>query len=74
MMLDETVIPPSEAAIVTINDGAGLSLLLPNFEDGDTVPELMLALTACFVRLEKDPAFKAEQLAWMEAERAGGVQ
>jgi hypothetical protein len=64
---DEVVIPEGECAIVTEGGMTRLSLLVPGVkslpEDGD-IPDLMIALTACMVRLEQDPAFMEEQIKW----------
>lgn len=65
-------LPETEAAIVTEGGCSRLSLLLPNFADQEEMPRLVLALTACFIRLDKDPAFLEEQLDWMDEQRSIG--
>lgn len=70
--VDGTVLPPGEAAIVTSNDCTGLELLMPKLSDEDAVPRLALALTACFIRLQKESTFIDEQIDWMNAQRIPG--
>lgn len=55
--------------MVTTGDCTGLELLLPKLEPEEEVPRLMLVLTACFIRLQQEPAFLDEQLDWMHRHR-----
>ena len=64
-MTDDTILPSTEAAIMTSDGCERLSLLLPNLKDDEAMPRLVLALTACFIRLDKDTSFVDEQIDWM---------
>lgn len=65
-----TVVPRTEAAIVTVNGMTGLELLIPKMAPEDTVPDLALLLTALLIRCDKDPDFVREQLDWMDNHRS----
>lgn len=66
-----TVVPAGEAAIVTSGGMAEMELLVPPMDGPSKVPDLLLYLTACMVRGERDSAFFHEQIEWMEAQRHG---
>lgn len=55
-----TSVPHNEAALVTIDNMTGLSLLIPGEEAIGTeerVPDLVIYLTACFIKFHKDKDF-----------------
>jgi hypothetical protein len=60
------VLPDNEVAIVTADNMTELHLMLPSDDKlGDTVPELVLFMTAVFMRVHKDDEFFTEQLKWL---------
>ena len=59
-----TVIPPTEAAILTSGNMTGLELILPDMGDRD-LPEIAIFLVACAMRFHSDPNFVQEQLEWL---------
>ena len=63
---DSTVLPATEAALVTFDGGTGLQFLMPVFGEDEQVPQLMVALAACGIRLLEDPEFLGELLRWLE--------
>jgi hypothetical protein len=63
---EPTTLDPNEAAIVTTGRMTGLEMLFPDLPEDCAVPELGLALSVCFIRLTKEPAFVAEMLDWMQ--------
>ena len=62
-----SLIPKSEAAIVTADGGTRLELLLPEYGHDEEVPALVLYLTACLLRSE-DEEFKSEMVAWFQSQ------
>jgi len=59
-----TVIPPTEAAILTSGNMMDLELVLPDLGDQD-LPEVAIFLVACAMRFHSDPDFVQEQLEWL---------
>jgi hypothetical protein len=59
-----TVIPPTEAAILTSGNMTDLELTLPDMGDSD-LPEIAIFLVACAMRFHSDPNFVQEQLEWL---------
>jgi hypothetical protein len=59
-----TVVPPTEAAIVTSGNMTELELVLPDMGDSD-LPEIAIFLVACAMRFQSDPDFVHEQLEWL---------
>jgi hypothetical protein len=72
-----TVIPPTEAAILTSGNMTDLELILPDMGDSD-LPEIAIFLVACAMRFHSDPDFVHEQLEWLvhahEAEADEGLR
>jgi hypothetical protein len=66
-----SVVPPTEAAIVTASNMTELELVLPSTNDDEELPEAALFLTACALRYHADPAFVQAQLKWLERHTAG---
>lgn len=54
-----------DAAAIIWSPKQGYFLKIPNMEGGQDVPEDILAITACFVRLEREPDFRRECIEWM---------
>ncbi len=59
-----TVVPPTEAAIVTSGNMTELELVLPDMGDSD-LPEIAIFLVACAMRFHSDPDFVHQQLEWL---------
>ncbi|EIM24750.1 hypothetical protein [Microvirga lotononidis] len=59
-----TVIPPTEAAILTSGNMTELELILPDLGDED-LPEIAIFLVACAMRFHSDPDFVQDQLEWL---------
>lgn len=57
---------------ITWSPEDGFSLVTPSMDessDNREVPEMALALTACMVRLERDPEFVKECADWFKAQK-----
>ena len=59
-----TVIPPTEAAILTSGNMTELELVLPDLGEND-LPEIAIFLVACAMRFHSDPDFVQDQLEWL---------
>lgn len=59
-----TIIPSTEAAIVTASNMTELELVLPDLGDGE-LPDIAIFLVACAMRFHSDPDFVREQLEWL---------
>lgn len=67
------MVPVGECAVHTTDGMKGLALIIPKAltpQQSADVPELMLALTAVMVRLDRDPEFRREQIEWMHGHRS----
>ena len=67
-----TVIPPTEAAILTSGNMTELELILPDLGDED-LPEVAIFLVACAMRFHSDPQFVQEQIEWLARMREADV-
>jgi hypothetical protein len=59
-----TVIPPTEAALVTASNMTELELVLPDLGDND-LPDIAIFLVSCAMRFHSDPDFVQDQLEWL---------
>ncbi len=66
---DSGTVLPTYGWAVLWNEQEGFSLLMPNFEETDVMPDEGLALTATMLRLKDDPDFLAEMAGWMNSQR-----
>lgn len=72
-----TMLPATEAAIVTIDGGKDIEFLLPEFKGNELIPDLMMMLMGCYLRLQSEEGFAEEMLDWIAKERVeanGGLQ
>jgi hypothetical protein len=60
-----TRIAADKGAVVAAANGH-MELLLPDFKPDEAVPEPMLMLTAFFIRLHDDEAFRRDLLDWLD--------
>jgi hypothetical protein len=67
-----TVLPASEAAIVTRNDRTELSLVLPNLPEDEALSDAALYLAACLLRWQEDPDFVRRQVDWLAGQARHG--
>jgi hypothetical protein len=63
-----TEISADEAAIVTTEEGEGIYLLLPDYDENHEMPHMMTVLAAVALRINSDPIFVQEQLDWFARE------
>lgn len=61
-----TLVPATEAALVTSGNMTDLELLLPATGKG-SLPDLAAFLAACAMRFHCDPNFVQDQLHWLES-------
>ena len=59
-----TVVPPTEAALLTSGNMTELELVLPDLGEED-LPEIAIFLVACAMRFHSDPGFVQDQLEWL---------
>lgn len=64
---NDTILPPGEAALVTMDGMQGLGLLIPTgIPDDQNVPPALRFLTACMMRAQEDDAWVHEMVAWVD--------
>ncbi|MDD9727946.1 hypothetical protein PVV74_21075 [Roseovarius sp. SK2] len=61
-----TVIPSDTFALTVAPDGT-CEILMPDGSPDDDMPAAVAALTAVFIRMETDPNFIRDQIAWLDA-------
>lgn len=61
---NKVVIEKGEIAIVWSETEKKFTLLVPVMEDHEIVPEMLLVMTAVFMKLDNDPDFGQECLDW----------
>lgn len=61
-----TVIPSDTFALTVAPDGT-CEILMPDGNPDDDMPAAVAALTAVFIRMETDPNFIRDQIAWLDA-------
>lgn len=66
-----TKLPSNEAALVTTNDMTDWELLLPQFDDDENVPDLVVLLAGFMIRVQSDPEFVAEMGEWIATHKSG---
>ncbi len=61
-----TMIPANTFALTVAADGTR-EILMPHGDPEDEMPPAVAALTAVFIRMETDPHFIRDQIAWLDA-------
>jgi hypothetical protein len=65
-----TVIPSDTFALTVAPDGT-CEILMPDGSPDVAMPAAVAALTAVFIRMETDPNFIRDQIAWLDARPTG---
>ncbi|MGK7653680.1 MULTISPECIES: hypothetical protein [unclassified Roseovarius] len=65
-----TMIPADTFALTVAADGTR-EILMPHGTPEDEMSPTVAALTAVFIRMETDPHFIRDQLAWLDARPTG---
>ena len=65
-----TVLQPDDIAIIVKADGQPV-LAVPKFGDHEDVPEHVLALTAMFIRWQREPEWVDELAQWFKEQARG---